>query len=953
MKFHFLFILLLIIPLSALTAQQLERSRLIVKFEPDGEIAEKWLKAQRNGNIEEFNFIIDSNFSSPYIDDKLLFALKQKKRQNRSKSSGINSDRHLELIAVIDYASDIPPQVAARKLSRVKGVAFAEPEPENKLFAEPPNDTSFALQYYFETIHALQAWDLIDSSQKIIVGIVDTGIDKNHDDLKAKIYYNPGEQGLDSLGLDKSANGIDDDLNGYIDDFAGWDFSSAQGDNFTQPGHFHGTHVGGIIAATADNITGIAGLAPNAVLLPVKVAGDSQFSTAIINGYQGILYAAVMGARVINCSWGSSSFSEAEAEIIDEATSLGALVVAASGNDSQDAAQYPASHRNVLSVAATDNDDFAASFTNYHTSVDISAPGVDIYSTIPNNTYQFASGTSMATPVAAAVAAMAFQKYPEKSCVQIGEILKAKSDNIDSLNEFYAGKLGRGRVNAEKVLSSDATVSLSLLSHSISEEFADNELSQGETVEISFTLINYLDSAKNAVVRLNPTEVGLIDMIQDSIYVGDLAEMQVFASGAPFRFKIRQGIPLDKKLDLIFVITAADGYISRNAITLTLSPSYKTMRSNRITATFNSTGNIGYNDYPDNRQGEGVRLDSSASLMYEGSLMIALNNTTLYDCARSSSQLLKNRSFISDASFLTQKPGVISQEDGIAFFQAPQLDAANPKVKIVQNVYQFAEPELDNTIFTVYNLTNTTSQPMDSVFAGLYFDWDLVSPQRNYAWWDTLNNIGFVKYLDNDTAPIIGCIMLSDMPVNFFAMDNNGNSEANPGVYDGFSYREKLMVLSSGLKRTASALTDVSMVISGGEESLLPGATKSFAFAIIGGYSTEEIIRSADQARRKADNFSWGSNYRSHPKHNEIWGVSPNPSLGFINIKINIVEDANCDVAVFDLAGRRVLSLANNIDLRYGKHFFRYDVSVLAQGAYFIVMNSAGKSSTYPLIIQK
>ena len=230
----------------------------------------------------------------------------------------------------------------------------------------------------------------------MVVADIDTGLDLGHIDFAGNIYTNPGEI---------PGNGIDDDANGYIDDVNGWDF--ARDDNNPNEEAIcggHGTHTAGTIGAKGNNGIGVTGVNWNVKIMPLKIFKKyliilcSASSADIISA---IDYAAMMGVRVSNNSYGGGPYSQAEYDAIRASKSI---YVAAAGNDGTNndvTPAYPASYNlnNIISVAATDHNDAKASFSNYGTtSVDLGAPGVDILSTTPNNTYSLFDGTSMATP---------------------------------------------------------------------------------------------------------------------------------------------------------------------------------------------------------------------------------------------------------------------------------------------------------------------------------------------------------------------------------------------------------------------------------------------------------------------------------------------------------------------------------------------------------------------------
>ena len=239
----------------------------------------------------------------------------------------------------------------------------------------------------------------------VIVAVVDTGVDYVHEDLDANNWVNSGET---------PNNGIDDDANGYIDDVFGYDFigsyyTSTAPDNDPQDEYGHGTHVSGIIAAE-DNDVGIVGVAPSATIMPVKVldAAGYGWDSAVANG---IRYAVDNGANIINLSLGSSFATNTLKEAIDYAATNNVLVVAAAGNsNSYSSPSYPAVYASVISVAASNEDGYKTYWSNWG-KADLTAPGDDILSSLPGNTYEAWSGTSMASPFVAGTAALVMQVH--------------------------------------------------------------------------------------------------------------------------------------------------------------------------------------------------------------------------------------------------------------------------------------------------------------------------------------------------------------------------------------------------------------------------------------------------------------------------------------------------------------------------------------------------------------
>lgn len=326
-----------------------------------------------------------------------------------------------------------------------------------------PNDPDFGLLYGMNNtgqfggttdadIDAPEAWDQTRGATNTIVAVIDSGIDLDHPDLVSNLWENAGETGLDQNGADKRTNGVDDDGNGYVDDVYGWDFYN--NDNSPDDDHGHGTHCAGTIGATGNNGLGVAGVCWTTRLMPLKFLGanNSGPSSAAASA---IYYAVNNGAKVLSCSWGSSTYNSALAAAIDKIQSM-ALLVAAAGNDGTDndvTAHYPSScaNANILSVAASDWNDALAYFSNYGAaSVDLSAPGYYTYSTLTNGLYGYKSGTSMAVPHVSGAAALLWNTLPNASVSRIRNALLAGVDSVAS----QSGKtVTGGRLNVNKALA--------------------------------------------------------------------------------------------------------------------------------------------------------------------------------------------------------------------------------------------------------------------------------------------------------------------------------------------------------------------------------------------------------------------------------------------------------------------------------------------------------------------
>jgi len=300
------------------------------------------------------------------------------------------------------------------------------------------------------------------TAEEIIVAVVDTGVDHNHEDLKDIMWTNDGEI---------PGDGVDNDKNGYVDDIHGINVlvrdTQGRATMNTMASHWHGTHVSGTIAATQNNAIGITGVANNVKIMAIRTVPDDadELDSDIIEAYR---YAAQNGARVINCSFGKSESGMVVRDVIDEIGSKhNVLVIASAGNDSMGPfswhnndrePKYPAAFdsANLLVVASTANNASLSSFSNVgKVSVDVAAPGSNILSTINNNQYSSASGTSMASPNTSGVAAMVLGYYPDLSAIQLKKVL---IDSVTQVSSFKEKMSSGGRINLPNSLKNAANI---------------------------------------------------------------------------------------------------------------------------------------------------------------------------------------------------------------------------------------------------------------------------------------------------------------------------------------------------------------------------------------------------------------------------------------------------------------------------------------------------------------
>ncbi len=348
------------------------------------------------GIIASGLFVFTRDVNAEYVRGEILVKFKDNATaatiNNINSYMGVVRKKDFKKVGVqqIKLPDDMTVEEAIEYYRHDPAVEYAEPNYIVHAMATTPNDTSFSQLWGLDNtgqnggtfdadIDAPEAWDMTTGSDSVVIAVIDSGVAYNHPDLKDNIWTNTGETSCE--------DGIDNDSNGYIDDCNGWDFLSD--DNDPEDYYEHGTHVAGIIAAVGNNNEGVTGVMWQAKIMPLRFLGINGSGT-VADAVAAILYANANGAHVINASWGGDNYSLALKDAIDASN---AVVVCAAGNDGVDndsTPYYPASYTssNIITVAATDHNDGIAVFSDYGAaSVDLAAPGVDIYSSIPVFSY--------------------------------------------------------------------------------------------------------------------------------------------------------------------------------------------------------------------------------------------------------------------------------------------------------------------------------------------------------------------------------------------------------------------------------------------------------------------------------------------------------------------------------------------------------------------------------------
>ncbi|RLS21741.1 MAG: hypothetical protein DWH72_01790, partial [Planctomycetota bacterium] len=617
-----------------------------------------WLGRQVQARVDKWIVRCDSS-----AVPSGLFGSQTSWRSQTLGSSGNSSSHFLALDTSGTNRQDVMSWVC-----NAQGIASIEPDFVINA-SVTPNDPSYPLLWGLNNtsqfggtinadIDAPEAWNLTTGSRSVVVGVIDSGVDITHPDLAANIWTNPGEI---------PGNGIDDEGNGYIDDVHGWDF--VDNDNTPQDGAGHGTHVAGTIGAVGNNSVGVAGVNWQVSLMPLRFLGnDGSGSTS--GAIAAINYATMLrrsfGINIVatNNSWGGGGYSNLLEDAIRKSGEVGITFVAAAGNEASNndsVARYPTNYNlpNVISVAAIDDRDALASFSNYGaTTVDIGAPGVSIYSTLPSNSYGTYSGTSMATPHVAGVIGLLAAAKPG---ITVAEVRAAILNSAVPIASLTGKTLSGGRLNARAALESlgmavqastpavGSIVSVAPASYTI--DFSQNYSSS--SVSASDFTVNAIPASSFVLVDANTIRFSFAS----SPVTAQGSQTMAIAAGAIARSSDSQGITAwSGSFFFDPIVTAVASVTPANGSTMSTPPTSITFVFNEPLLTSSiaasqlvlSMGSV-----------TGVTIVNSTTVQFgvnligvEGAVNYSIPKNTLFDAFGSPNQVAITGSFTLDDPYL-------------------------------------------------------------------------------------------------------------------------------------------------------------------------------------------------------------------------------------------------------------------------------------------------------------
>lgn len=815
---------------------------------------------------------------------------------------------------VVEYdATHIPPERFIGMLRVGCGpIECAAPWCVMELAGEP-NDPQRDKQALLRTINVFDAWDIESGSDTVVIGISDSGLRQEHEDLASVLFDRAGEV---------ANNGIDDDGNGYIDDKRGYNFCASPGDstfgNTFNPNNSHGTGVGGLCGAAVDNNVGIAGIARNCRLFPLRTMPDN--STGIVYGYESILYCAVNGIDVVNCSWGGQSPSCIDEDVIAYTIARGTAVVAAAGNHGTAAPFYPASYPGVLSVGVVDPSDNVIAMSGHGPQVDVMAPGHDSWTTGNDGLYFGFCCTSGSAPIASALVALVRSKHPGLDALQACAMVREAVDErpwknipatIDSL------LLPRGRVNAVLAVTNnpDSVVSIALDTVAFRAASGSQRWTVGDTLLATITMRNALAPwtiSERSNVTLAGTSLHGVRPVTTSseVRVSAGSGEDVTLPSLSFIVERQTDTATYAVLDLLGVDDANRDVQRRFSFSITPSPAFSTLYNPSMLVSIGDRGRIGNTDIQ-RGQGAGLTYGQFCGQLYEGGLMVYANNRVV-DAVRAKRGV--NDHFRPVKRFVApdEHRGIVRDDD------AP--DSLRIGVEVELNV------ELDSiTSLLVIDatVTNTSTQTLRDLAVAWFYDWDLgTQPAKNATW--RHGSASQVLASTKGLEPVV--VMNSSSRYQDAIPVNCGLN--NTTTYSGFTTEMKLAIFQDPDTVQYVGENDVSAIVGMRFTSPLPpGHQRTFRHVIAIDTSVQAAldIVSANSFEPVPIDSIFISNEGL---------IFPNPTSSILYIPVNQTLSGSANFFVYDTQGRMVLTLP--AEEASWSMIQPVDVSLLASGTYEI-----------------
>lgn len=925
------------------TAQTSEHKRLYVRFHTIPTMA---------SSIFEMKLPNGGTFVQPLLKPEQALSynqpmsLKQSPTgtSKQSNESLRQAEETLLRTYIIEYDGSVPLQKYMLQLQTVlPDIELLAPYNTCKL-QYTPNDPQVSSQTYLNAMNIFDAWDSSRGNPTVLIGVTDSGLRSTHEDIINKIAVNKGET---------PNNGIDDDNNGYVDDYSGfnvaWQNDNVGRDNVFNPGNNHGMCVAGIIGAEQNNSKGISGVSGLCKIVPVKAVRNGNNS--VVYGYESIIYAAIRGCKVINCSWGNDSqvFNPVEQSIIDFAVSRDAAVVVSAGNITIQPTDpfFPASYRGVLSVGETEVNGALTGTSSFGAHCSILAPGNSAITTDigSDDDYTLFNGTSSAAPMVSGVVALVRSKYPNLTALQAIEHVRVTARSVASNNPGTA-ELIPGMVDAKAALTTQpfSRPSLRALSYSLSQTDGTkiNRLRNvGDTARVAFQFKNYLGGASNCTFTLrvvNPSGTGSPVTVLDSVIsVANINRDQEVVIG---QFTIVVNQLFSSRTFFRIAISADGGYEDVALLDFLPITDFQNIGNDNVTCSIGDFGWIGTNNGTDGQtKGIGYSKTPYGNMLYRGGLVL----TNQIDD--------KIRSGIASDIMNTDNDFDVVSTGGRPYSVVLTDTKKSAQAQIGMDVRQsFVIP--DDTGSTIQNnirITNRTMSDLRGIAVGCFFDWDITvladsSRVRLFpeAVLNTLSNQMAAELMTRTSRdPVVGAAVLTT------EADGEAQAAGLDGTFTGnnFSNANRMLALNSGTSLQSTSMGDMSIMIGMKYTGVIKAGEERLCTICFGAAPNEDVLAQRLKAclQNRVLSVATATGYK------RVVTVQPHPAISHIVMSglVNVVR-----VRLYSLIGE--LLVVQEIGSDNQSQNQTLDVRSLSSGCYLLTAEySDGTISTQPFIVQQ
>ncbi len=844
----------------------------------------------------------------------------------------------LRRVYLIQYASPHIPALVAQDLATASGVDYVEPVYRKELYGAvsqdegarlaTPNDPGYSLQTHLPRMQLPSAWDVIKGEDSTaVIAIVDGGTNWQHEDLEANVWTNPNEI---------AGNGIDDDNNGFVDDLHGWNFNADTADPSgpaSSSSAWHGTAVAGAAAAVTDNNTGIAGSSWNALFMAVNASCSDL--VLLCHTTRGIVYAGMNGADVVTASFGSPTASITAEMAIQAALDEGTLVVAASGNATVNVdltPHYPSSFPTTLSVGGIRKTSDSNVF-NYGQSVNVFAPGTSIDLTSPSNQYSSGSGTSFSVPLVAGVAALVKTAFPSFSPEEVREQIRLTAVNIDTANPQFTGKMGRGKVDADRAVTAAPVPGIRVVAWSYANQDGNTQINSGDQVQATITFKNFHGAGADIFAELT-SDAAYLQWSTQRVGLGSMANGET--RDVTFSFSVAANAPDNRKVRLAPRITMGSFEDMPDLLRISVNETGVAVHSTSgLSVSITDEGNIGHTSFQGASNSRGIGFVTTTAsganrdVLFEGGLLIATSPSHVSDCVRQSEQNSDDQqedfALLDGTALEILSPGERTSEQGRVVLTDSR--AASPiGVEVLQESFVDYNAMNEDFILLQYTITNKSASQIDNMHVGLFFDWDVATSASDVTRFDAARGVGYLMDSAANPTMVVGTRLLTPHTLHYSAIDNAATIYR--GTTDGFTSLEKWTLLTGGILNNgviSGGPRDVSQITAGGPFSLEPLSTVEVAFALISGTSESDFLANADNAMVLWDAISTATVDDIQPTGGwEIKSPYPHPAVFPLELRFETAAHSGVQLDIYDVLGRRIRTVLD-VQRPSGQHVVTWD----------------------------